>query len=84
MNRREAFAAAIGAVVAAMLPRPTGPADDIAKIFGHEPASLPPFSYQQFLAEEARFVREVVEPTQHRLLKAMAADIDRQWAALDS
>jgi hypothetical protein len=81
MNRREAFAAALGAVCAAMLPRPAGGLEaDISRIFGVEPAVVPRVgSYQWLAAEEARFCREVVGPLQRRLGAAMAEKIDRDW-----
>lgn len=85
MNRREAFAAALGAVCAAMLPRPAGMAAEIAGIFGVEPSDIPPIgSYQWLMAEEARFYREVVEPLQTRLLRAMQEKIDRDWMSIDT
>jgi len=81
MNRREAFAAAIGAVCASMFPRPSGGMEEeIARVFGVDGLVPLPTPYYRFLAEEARFCREVVEPMQLRLAQAMQAKIDRDWA----
>jgi hypothetical protein len=83
MNRREAFAVAFGAACAAMFPPAGGVEDEIFRMFGVQPPQRPletPHSF--FLAEEARFCREVVEPMQRRLLAAMAEKLDRDWLGL--
>ena len=56
MNRRDAFRTALAAAVAAMMPPPAAPVDEIAKIFG-VPAKLLPTATRHpwFLLDDNEF-----------------------------
>jgi nicotinic acid phosphoribosyltransferase len=82
MNRREAFAAALGAVCAAMLPRPSGGLEaDVARIFGVERAATKPGNamlHWVMLDEEAAW-RRFAEHMAGKMALAMQEKLDREW-----
>jgi hypothetical protein len=86
MNRRDAFRTAIAAAVTAMMPKPTFPSSEFAKIFGVQPEMIPPVPILYQHADCMRFntseFRRCYAEIEQRFAVALAEKIDRDWGRL--